>query len=539
MYFFKCDQCQAALEHDGDIAGEQVQCPDCSAVFRLDPSGLQSETSVPRDGKSLASEPLAKEQRAESRVLWGWVGVAVIFIACVAGWLAMVYSQAQAERVSARLQLSELERGIQSLDYRVAQAERQLSEFNPLEAPEALDQSRLRQAYLQARCSHYANYVQSLKDCSAGHAARDHLRRATQLDGNYARLLQEVEAGLEALGGAAQVQTDAQFKHYRKPFIDWVLSQADRERAEILSWLRLDDEALVATAYFEQQVAQLAKREAEAARLAHAKAEAARLAQAQAEAEVAAKAAAARLAQAQAAAQRLEQQWQDCLRRAPLPLILVPAGSFQMGGYGIGADEQPVHEVRLTRRFGLGQTEVTQSQYEAVMGKNPSRFKGASLPVERVSWSEAVTYCARLTARERAAGRLPAGFEYTLPTEAEWEYACRGGTTGGFSGNLDHLAWYQENSSGSPHPVGQKQPNAWGLYDMHGNVWEWCSDGYGAYPSVTVTDPCGANNTAFRVLRGGGWRDLARNCRSALRGRATPRTSGDFLGFRVALRSPE
>ena len=117
------------------------------------------------------------------------------------------------------------------------------------------------------------------------------------------------------------------------------------------------------------------------------------------------------------------------------------------------------------------------------MGSNPSRFKGSNLPVEQVSWNDAMVFCRKFTERERAAGRLPKGYVYTLPTEAQWEYARRAGTTGAYAGDLNAMGWHSGNAGKKTHSASQKQPNAWGLYDMHGNVWEWCSDWYGDYPS--------------------------------------------------------
>jgi formylglycine-generating enzyme required for sulfatase activity len=178
---------------------------------------------------------------------------------------------------------------------------------------------------------------------------------------------------------------------------------------------------------------------------------------------------------------------------------------------------------------------VTQAQWTAVMGSNPSRFTGASLPVEQVSWSEAMDFCRKLTERERAAGRLPEGYEYTLPTEAQWEYACRAGTTGPAGGKLNEIAWYAENSANTTHPVGQKRSNAWGLFDMHGNVWEWCRDWFGRYPGENVTDFAGPASGSQRVTRGGGWCFVARNCRSARRSPELPAARHSFVGFRVAL----
>lgn len=183
---------------------------------------------------------------------------------------------------------------------------------------------------------------------------------------------------------------------------------------------------------------------------------------------------------------------------ADMGLVLkpIPAGSFRMGNTGKYPDdvysrgEKPIIAVTLTRAFWLGRTEVTQAQWRAVMGQanNPSHFKGDELPVESVSWDEAEWFCAKLTKRESAAGRLLAGVVYRLPTEAEWEYACRASTTGDFNDDssctvpegkdpaLDKLGWYGKNSGQKTHPVGRKLANKWGLHDMHGNVWEWCAD---------------------------------------------------------------
>ena len=222
-----------------------------------------------------------------------------------------------------------------------------------------------------------------------------------------------------------------------------------------------------------------------------------------------------------------------------LALVMQPIapGTFQMGSTSGEADEQPVTRVTLTQAYWLGKTEVTQAQWTALMGNNPSGFKGDSLPVEQVSWDEAMEYCRKLTARERAADQLPAGYIYTLPTEAQWEYACRSGTTGDYAGNLDSMGWYTSNSGSTTHPVGQKQANAWGLADMHGNVWEWCSDWYGNYPGGSVTDPTGASSGSFRVCRGGGWGGAASGCRSAVRFGCGPGLRYAFLGFRLALSS--
>jgi formylglycine-generating enzyme required for sulfatase activity len=159
--------------------------------------------------------------------------------------------------------------------------------------------------------------------------------------------------------------------------------------------------------------------------------------------------------------------------------------------------EKPSHKVQITKSFEMGRYEVTQAQWQGVMGSQPSYFKGSDLPVEQVTWGAAQSFLAKLNA-------FSDGYRYRLPTEAEWEYAARAGTTGPYYGNLDAIAWYY-NIGGQTHPVGQKPPNAWGLYDMLGNVWEWCQDWYGSYPSGTVIDPTGPSSGSSRILRGGSW----------------------------------
>ena len=218
-------------------------------------------------------------------------------------------------------------------------------------------------------------------------------------------------------------------------------------------------------------------------------------------------------------------------------LVPIAGGTFSMGSMSGGSDEQPVTTVTL-RPFWLAKTEVTQEQWEAVMGSNPSYFKGGQLPVERVSWDDAMEFCRKLTERERQAGRLPSGTIYTLPTEAQWEYACRAGTTGDYAGEVDAMAWYAKNSGAATHAVGTKQANAWGLHDMHGNVWEWCEDWYAdKLPGGSVSDFKGAASGSDRVGRGGGWWNVAADCRSAIRFRLSPGYRHDFLGFRLALSS--
>ncbi|MFN9246495.1 MAG: formylglycine-generating enzyme family protein [Planctomycetota bacterium] len=234
-----------------------------------------------------------------------------------------------------------------------------------------------------------------------------------------------------------------------------------------------------------------------------------------------------------------------------MKLALIPKGSFVMGSpkNEDGRRENEVqHEVTLTKDFYLGITEVTQAQYQKVMGENPSYFQGDKVQgdssnhsVEQVSWEEAVEFCKRLSAlpEERKAGRV-----YRLPTEAEWEYACRAGTKSAYSfgdkrDSLDDYAWYGEKGDSKTHPVGQKKPNAWGLYDMHGNVWEWCSDWYGDYANGAVSDPVGPREGSLRVRRGGSWNLEAAICRSAYRYWGNPSRRFYYYGFRLALSSPE
>jgi formylglycine-generating enzyme required for sulfatase activity len=228
-----------------------------------------------------------------------------------------------------------------------------------------------------------------------------------------------------------------------------------------------------------------------------------------------------------------------------IKLVLIPAGTFTMGSADDeadrGADESPQTRVTLTKDFFLGATDVTQGQYESVMSTNPSDFKsvGREAPVEQVSWDDALAFCQKLTERERAAGHLPEGYVFTLPTEAQWEYVCRAGTTGAYATDPAATSWYDRNSGGTTHPVGAKQPNAWGLYDMTGNVYQWCADWYAQrYPGGEVSDPTGPDSGSVHVLRGGGWYYDRSYCRSAYRD-FDPGYRANFIGFRVALNSAE
>ena len=220
--------------------------------------------------------------------------------------------------------------------------------------------------------------------------------------------------------------------------------------------------------------------------------------------------------------------------------VWIPPGTFVMGSPGSeeGRDADEVqHTVTLTEGFWLSDHEVTQSEYQAVMGSNPSFWKGEGLPVEQVSWDDAVLYCQKLTDRERSAGRITLQQAYRLPTEAEWEYAARAGTTGPRYGELDTIAWCLLNSGSKTHPVKQKAANGWGLHDMIGNVFEWCSDRYGKYPAGSIVDPQGPSSGASRVIRGGSWGSDDWFVRSAVRLWDVQGDLGHYLGFRPALSS--
>ena len=232
-----------------------------------------------------------------------------------------------------------------------------------------------------------------------------------------------------------------------------------------------------------------------------------------------------------------------------MTLTLIPAGTFMMGSPESESQRRPTegpqHPVEISHAFYMGVYEVTQGQYENVMGKNPSRFKGSQLPVESVNWHDTVSFCKHLSElpEEKAAGRA-----YRLPTEAEWEYACRATSTtsycfGGTAESHGEFAWFGENSERKTHPVSEKKANRWGLYDMHGNVFEWCQDWGADYLTGAATDPQGPSGGSRRVGRGGSWNDVAASCRAAYRYSNDPTFRSINFGFRLALspsaRSPE
>jgi formylglycine-generating enzyme required for sulfatase activity len=224
-----------------------------------------------------------------------------------------------------------------------------------------------------------------------------------------------------------------------------------------------------------------------------------------------------------------------------MELAWIPPGAFVMGNAEGDEDERVATRVTISRGFWMGKDEVTQGQWDQVMGDDPSGYRdsGPSAPVENVTWYEAVAFCHRLTESEGATGgRLPPGYEFRLPTEAEWEYACRAGGPGvrSTAAALDEVAWYGGNSHGRTHPVRSKKPNAWGLHDMLGNVWEWCWDWYGPYPGGEARDPDGPEVGTQRVVRGGSWLNPPPKVRPTDRAKHPPHLRGGNLrGFRVAL----
>jgi formylglycine-generating enzyme required for sulfatase activity len=224
-----------------------------------------------------------------------------------------------------------------------------------------------------------------------------------------------------------------------------------------------------------------------------------------------------------------------------MEMLWCAPGAFEMGSPLSERRPRPnerQHTVTLTRGFWLGKHEVTQTQWEKVMSSNPSKFKGANLPVEDVSWNDATSFCKKLTERERKADRLPMGSAYQLPTEAQWEHACRAGTKTAFSFG-DDLSSRQVNFGNEIRKttaVGSYPANAWGFHDLHGNVYEWCQDWYGDYPSGSVRDPMGPADGSKRVARGGSWHYGTQDLRSADRSSFVPDYRYHIMGFRPSLR---
>ena len=215
-----------------------------------------------------------------------------------------------------------------------------------------------------------------------------------------------------------------------------------------------------------------------------------------------------------------------------MDFVRVPSGNFMMGCSSGDADcypeEKPEHRVVITHSFDIGRYQVTQAQYEAAMGSNPSSFIDVNRPVDGVSWNDAQRFCDALTAKKD-------GHLYRLPTEAEWEYAARAGDKAARYGPLEEVAWFRDNAENQTHPVGEKRPNAFGLYDTLGNVWEWVQDWYGVdyYSKSPEKDPKGPESGEFRILRGGSWRGVARGlARVSSRYVLRPSVKSNVLGFR-------
>ena len=221
-------------------------------------------------------------------------------------------------------------------------------------------------------------------------------------------------------------------------------------------------------------------------------------------------------------------------------LVPIPAGEFLMGSPAAELtrrDNETQHRVKISRPFYLGICEVTVAQFDNVMGTRPSHWKADNNPIEQVSWEQVTSFCRKLSA---SAAEQQAGRVYRLPTEAEWEYACRAGsqTPFSFGSNPEEFGvygWFLKNSDSRSHSVGQKKPNSFGLYDMHGNVWEWCQDWYGEFETDLAVDPTGAVASLSRVRRGGSWEHLPRHGRSSHRSYLPPDYRYCKLGFRVAL----
>ena len=222
-----------------------------------------------------------------------------------------------------------------------------------------------------------------------------------------------------------------------------------------------------------------------------------------------------------------------------LELVLIPAGEFDMGSPSSEIarenDEGPVRRTQISSPFYIGRCEVTQAQWRAVMGYHLIHFRGPDMPLDSVTWANATEFCTRLSERQPGTFRLP--------TEAEWEFACRAGSTTAYSfganpSSLIEHAWFYTNSKNKTHPVGQKKPSAFGLYDMHGNVWEWCSDWYDEYLAEATVDPTGSPEGSSRILRGGSWFCTPGPCRSANRGWNTPSIRDNDVGFRIVMECP-
>jgi formylglycine-generating enzyme required for sulfatase activity len=209
-----------------------------------------------------------------------------------------------------------------------------------------------------------------------------------------------------------------------------------------------------------------------------------------------------------------------------IAMVRIPPGTFLMGSPTGDRDERPPHRVKITRGFSISMFEITQAQWSRLMPSNPSPEPGPDLPVSNVSWVEAQEFVAKLNERV-------GGARFRLPTEAEWEYACRSGTTGDYAGQLDVMAWHSATSADRVHPIGTRAPNSWGIFDMHGNVWEWCSDFYGPYSRGEGTDPAGPSAGTYRVIRGGAFDEPGEGCRSSNRNLEPAGKRDGTIGVRI------
>jgi formylglycine-generating enzyme required for sulfatase activity len=417
------------------------------------------------------------------------------------------------------------------------------------EEPEAIEglpegaMAALRKGLAKARgerfgsCGEFVEALEGKRTARPAEASREILTAGGKTEKGEEIFLLKVRLGkaLEAAGREdATPEERSQLGEIRERFLagEEALKAGDKGAAGSLfgqaeEWLAEWQKALKARVERERREAEKRRAEKEAKRQAE---EAKRLAEAKRRTEEEAK----RLAEED---KRFEKERQRAGETktialpggAEMEMVWCPPGRFRMGspnGEEGRYDNETLHEVTLTEGFWLAKHPVTQKQWQSVMGNNPSWFKGwfnGNLPVEHVSWNDAQEFCQKAGLR--------------LPTEAQWEYACRAGSTGPYVGNgcLGDMGWYEDNSGGKTHPVGTKQPNAWGLCDMHGNVWEWCADWYGAYPSGSVTNPAGPREDSDRVARGGSWGYGARDCRSACRHHSDPASRYSDLGLRVAL----
>ncbi len=222
-----------------------------------------------------------------------------------------------------------------------------------------------------------------------------------------------------------------------------------------------------------------------------------------------------------------------------LEMIRVSPGTFTLISYSDqseGDQKALKNSITISKEYWLGRYEVTQGEWEAVMGGNPSKYRGdRRLPVESITWNDAMAFCKKVTEMERKAGRLQEGYEYTLPTEAQWEYASRAGSSEPYAGDVNDVAWWGMNNNHRTHPVGQKQMNAWGFYDMQGNVWERCADWHGEYPAGSATDPTGPSQGTQRVDRGLSWGVSLPGFKQSPRAPGSPDLQFYFLGFRLCL----